>query len=522
MRLHLNHSKVRRDEPRKSKNLSVYILDAVLLVFALGVMYWIFPDFVQNIVFDVGMRNMIFIVPWIAFAYVGWRFLIGKFTRRRRIITGLATLFVLSIVWDLGIWFSRDYLIFLEFANYQKRERLVENAPETGRYTPLQNACVDLSNAISTSSEHVDCDHVQPIITGGKHFGYAAPITPSGFLQTFLMKNPGFMVFDDSPEVIDDPKRRIRRIDDPQEVGPGMEWFDNLNRVLVLTDFFANYETPHYLALDQSHPEKLTAVVSKIKYAYFFQLPYWAGVVLVHSDGKIEDLSKEDALKDPRLKGQWLHPLQLERQYVQLQDYATGYGIFSPIVRVPGKLEIEELPGNNKFPFLFQGADGDPYLVTATKGEGSARGLFRMYFRNANTGEGSYHEFKPDEVVYGASAALDRVTNIPGYNWYRESNSSSGNMIAVEPVYIMRPGETMLHWKFTVTNREFAGISATVVSHGSRPDDMKVFRTRAEFETWKHGGSTPTPVTKSREEKIRLFIERITNELGELRKLLTE
>jgi len=508
------------------------LIDAVFLVLACGIMYWIFPDFVQNIVFDLILRNIILVIPWVFAAYLGWKCFKDSFPRSRRLTVATITVVVIAIAWDISVLATRNYFVYQEYGAYTKRDKLVEVAPTAVRFTPLQNACVDLANSISTSSEHVDCDYVAPILTN-HHFGYIAPIVPSGFLQTYTMKNPGFLRFDDSPTVADDPNRRIHRIDDVQQVGPHMEWFDNLERVLVLNDFFANYEKPHYLVLDPKQPEKLTAIVSKIKYSFFFQLPHWAGVVLVHSDGRVEDLDKAKALADPRLAGQWLFPIELDRKYVKLQDYAVGWGVLSPFVRVPGKLEIEKLPGDNQFPFLVQGTDGNPYLVTGTRGEGSARGLFRMYFWNAHTGEGSYHEFAPNEVVYGAGATLQRISNLPGYNWMRkDGDSNSGNMIAVEPVYMTRPGENIPYWKFTITNTEFAGISATAVANGARPDDIKLFRTRNEFEAWKSGnfaevktsvvsggnGTAAAPLGRDQEIKARL--DHIEAAVFELRKLL--
>lgn len=508
-------------------------IDAVLGVIALCIIFAIAPDYFQNVVFDLGLRNLALLFPCIPLGYLVWRYLSDRYTNHRRIVTGMIVLGLFAVSWFFGLKFTRDYFTFLAYGQYQSRPDLVQVDPDVVRFTPLENACVDLSGAISTSSEHIECKHVVPLLSKGHHFGYVAPITPSGFLQTFAMNNPGYEVLDDSAAVADDPKRRIRRIDDPQMIGLGMEWFDNLERRLVFTDFFAKFEHPHYLVLDPTKPDKLTAVVSKIKFSHFFQLPYWAGVALVHSDGTIESLSKEAALSDPCLKGQWIYPMALDQKYVNLQDYRVGWGPLSPIVRVPGKLEIEKLPGDNQFPFLMQGLDGNPYLVTATKGEGSARGLFRMYFRNAHTGEGSYHEFKQDEVVYGAGAALGRATNISGYNWkQRHGDSTSGTTIAVEPVYFTRPGESVPYWKFTVTNQEFAGISATIVSHGSRPDDMKIFRTRVEFEAWKKGGElkpkTVAPAgvgsaaALSTEDAIRGYLDRIDAEVLALRKLLGE
>lgn|GEM_PF-4990161 len=507
---------------KRSGKSRAYTIDAVLGALALILIYWIFPDFVQNIVFDLGIRKMALFLPVIPLGYLAWRYAHNEYKSHRRMVTGIVMLGVFSVVWYLGVGFTRDYFVYLAYGEYQQRDGLVQVERNAVRFTPLQNACVDLANAINISSEHVECANVRPILSMGNRFGYVAPITPSGFLQTFAMNNPGFQILDDSVG----PKQRIRRIDDPQAIGVGMEWFDNLQRKLVLSDFFANYEKPHYLALDLKNPDKLTAVVSKIKYSHFFQLPYWAGVVLVHSDGKIEDLTKEAVLKDPRLKNQWVYPMELDQRYVNAQDYKVGWGPLSPLVRVPGKLEIEKLPGNNQFPFLTQGADGQPYLVTATKGEGSARGLFRMYYRNAYTGEGTYHEFKPDEIIYGAGAALGRATNIQGYTWKQgSSDSSSGTTIAVEPVYLTRRGEASPYWKFTVTNHKNEGISATVVSPGSRPDEMKVFRTRDEFEAWLNSGThTPSSVvaSKDREATIKEFLDQIDSGVAALRKLLSE
>jgi hypothetical protein len=86
----------------------------------------------------------------------------------------------------------------------------------------------------------------------------------------------------------------------------------------------------------------------------------------------------------------------------------------------------------------------------------------------------------------------------------------------------MRPGESTLYWKFTVTNREFAGISATVIAPASRPDDMKIFRTRAEFEAWKRGETIePNATPESKDVRVKALFDKINNDLAELRKLIS-
>ena len=431
----------------------------------------------------------------------------------------MLTLTAVAIIVNVLTYTATGYLTYRTYAHFTERDGLIPAKPAFVRFTPFTNACVDIANQVSTSSDHVECDNVQPVISE-RGFGWVAPIQPAGMLQVFLKNNPGFFYLDDSFEASQrGGTGHITRIDDVQQYGVGMEWFDNLDRLLALTDFFANYDTPHYLALDPTQPTKLTTVVAKIKYGMLWRLPYWGGVVLVHSDGKVEDLSVEEAKADPRLKNQWIFPLSLAGDYVDLQNYGVGWGILSPFVTVPGKLEIEDLPDENKFPFLTYGSDGVPYLVTATKGAGSARGLFRMYFVNATNGIGTYHEFDSHGVVYGPAAALERMTNIPGYQWARQGGeSAAGTIVATEPVYLVRPNDPALYWKFTITNIKSAGISATAVAHGSRPDDIKVFQQRADFEAWLLGEDPETIVmgeglgTKA---ELQQILEQIKGLVGE-------
>ncbi|MES2931151.1 MAG: hypothetical protein V4682_00445 [Patescibacteria group bacterium] len=456
-------------------------------------MYFLFPSILQDLVFDLGIRKGWYVLPWLIVGAVALSYYrnhpgIGphNVAEHRRPLAVLVTLVVLAAIANIGVFATFDLMAYrLEVGRFAPRQGLIPASVEATRFTPRANACTDMSNSVSATGEHVDCKYVQPMITD-HGFGYVAPITPSGIINTFLSKNPGFLRLDDAASVNGDPTRRLVRIDERQEVGQGMHWFDDVKYVLARTDFFASYDTPHFLALDPTTPDVLTLVVPKIKYRYF-RFPYWGGVVLIHSDGRVENLSADEAMKDPRLAGKWIYPLSLARRYVKLQNYAAGHGIMTPFVRLVGKFQIEDIPGNNEFPLLTRGADGRTYLVTATKGEGSAKGLFRMYFTDATTGRTTYHQFGSHEVVYGVGASLDRITNIPGYQW---RHGDTGVMEAIEPVYIVRQHDPTLYWKFTITNLDHSGISATAVANASRPDDVRVFTRRADFEAWLRGTET--------------------------------
>jgi hypothetical protein len=491
------------------------------------VAYELFPHFTQNVVFDGILRNGWYFGPLAVIIYVVARYIrknvevddiqLGKH-RRPIAITAFAT--IVTALWCMFVYSGTDYLTHKVFAsNFTPRSDLIPSAPDFIRFTPTENACNDIANSISTTGENVDCHYTAPIIT--RHgFGYAAPITPHGILNVFLTNNPGFMNLDDSLATDRDPTKRLVRLDDEQAVGPGMEWFDNLQYALAKNDFFANYDVPHYLVLDDSKPNKLTLVVPKIKYAWLWRLPYWGGVVIVHSDGTLEDLTAEQAKADPRLKGKWIYPMSLARHYVEIQNYGLGYGIFTPYWVIKGKLEVENLKGSNQFPFLSQGMDDTTYLVTATKGQGTARGLQRMYFVNASNGNGTFHQFGTHDVVYGANASQDRLTNISGYQWYHEDGKGgTGQMIATEPVYIVRPDDSTLYWKFTITNVKNSGISATAVANAARPDDIKVFIHRTDFESWLRGNEAAATSSSGAgiKEELLKDIESLARQLNSLK-----
>ncbi len=496
-RIVTGHTAEAENLPDKGRWRKVLMVNAVILSIAFFVMYNLFPQLTQNIVFDGIMRNGWYFVPWIILGLIVFWYnrrhdalndvTDSRLGRHRRAIVFLVVGVVASCILNAATYSGTDYLTYKAYASsFLERKGLIASAPASVRYTPLANACNDIGHSVSSTGEHVECKYVRAILSEAG-FGYVGPISPTGTFNVWWYPNKGFLYLDDSFTADADAQKRLSRIDDEQYYGPGMQWSDNIDYVLAKTDFFANYDTPHYVALNPAEPRKLTLVASKIKYGFMWRLPYWGGVVLVHSDGKVEDLSQEAALKDSRLKGQWIFPISLARRYVDLQNYKVGMGLLTPLVTVEGMLQIEPLTGNNEFPFLTKGADGKAYLVTATKGQGSAQGLFRMYYVDAWSGEASYHQFGNHEVVYGASASQKRLTNVPGYQWRREGEGGGGVAVGIEPVYIVRPNDPILYWKFTITNVNHSGISATAVVNSSRPDDIKMFPHRYEFEAWLSG-----------------------------------
>ncbi|MBL7058545.1 hypothetical protein ISS03_04355 [Patescibacteria group bacterium] len=424
--------------------------------------------------------------------------------------------FIVVIVGFVVVATGTNYFTYQMYAKFEPIPSIISTDPDTIRYTAQQVAYTEIENSIKAATEKAHLEHVRPFITSDL-FAYIAPITPDGLLTVWTGKNPGYVVYNDHRDHKDTIK--TNRVDQVQEIGLGMQWFDDLELVLYRTDWFATYDQPHFLVLDDKQPEKYTAVVPKVKYAWW-RFPYWAGVVLIHDDGKVEDLDRAKALADPRLAGKWIAPMALMRRYVELQNYAVGY--VQSFFRVSGKLEIPKIPGNNQFPLLTRSLNGHNYFVVPTKGEGGGDGLFRMYFGDSHTFQLTYFEVYSNNMIYGPNAALNRVQNLPGYNWHRKTDKNeSGNMIATEPVYITSKDGKQMFWKFSITNKQYAGTSAVAVVNAHNVDQVLEFKQRPEFEEWLRGDmlinqsiSTVDMATKIRWhlEQIRLLTETIQPE----------
>ena len=473
---------------------SIVGTNLVLGILSFGLLYWLFPEQFHNVIFEQVFLRGLYILPWVIFG-AGLAFFARKanWNPSRRFVTVATFLALLLVLGNATLYVSADYLTFLSYVNFAPRQGLVVTDPDFVRYSPLHNANFDLKSSVKNSTEQIDYEYTVPVITA-KGFSYVSPLTNSGIINVFCNKNPGFMFYDDRKDATE--KERVRPIDQPFTIGQDMQWFDNLYRNTIQTDFFTEFDTPHYLVLDLTKPETFTTVIPKIKYSWF-TLPHWAGVILVHDNGKIENLTKEQTLADPRLKGQWVYPQKLALYYVKLENYKAGWGILSTFVRVEGRLEVPELPGENQFPFLVRGTDGKCYHMIATKPQGSGSGLYRMYYVDASTGEGTYHEFSSKEIIYGPDTGLKRVSNLPTWNWYhKDGDSKSGNMVAIEPVYIVRPSEpNVLYWKYTVTNLGYAGISESVVAPAANVDTMIEYKERRDLEKWLRGGITGPAVS---------------------------
>jgi hypothetical protein len=404
-------------------------------------------------------------------------------------------LLAIAVTWVGFTSVSRisGYYTYTMLADFTDRAELLTTHPEVMRYTPRENAYNEIAQTISVAAEAVHPEDTVPLITS-EGFTYAAQITPDDGLipyNAFMTPNPGFVLYHDDPT---HTGTRVERINIEQKYGLRKGWFLDAKWRVYQLDRFSIFEDPHYIEVvnDDGSTEYLT-VFPQIKHHYW-RLPYWAGVAVVHASGEVELLSVEQATADPRFKNEWIAPIALMRRYVEDQTMQAGFWVNWIGVKFAGRQTIPELPGDNQYPFFTIAADGTPYAYVTTKPIGDGDGLSTMYYLNLATGERTRYHFT-NEVVYGVSAALARVTSIGGYAWHTESgNNSSGQMIATEPVYIVRPSEPgKIYWKVTVTNIQYKGVAAQVVFDASDVSNFTIFENSAEgrktFYDWLQGAN---------------------------------
>ncbi len=463
------------------------IRGGLILVIGSVLLYFIDPGFLNGIFFNFLVEGLPFLLLGIIFFFFVYRALRAYAKNKQG--TGLFWIVLAIGTFIFGtIFFSKvmNYYIYQRFAKeVTEVDNYIPIDKDVIRFTPRIVAYNQMESTVRARTETVEWSHCRPYLKDG-NFGYVAPITPDGLRPQYLKKNPGFIKYDDDYQ----SNQVIQRIEQPFEVGEEMQYTDNIFRQLYFNDFFAQYPRIHYMTLGEEN--KFYAIAPKIKYSYappFFFIPYWSGTAIIDQDGNIENLSREEIKKDARFKGKWMAPLKLFYEYVSVQDYAVGF--WNTFTSVDGMLSIPDL-ANNDYPLVIYTADKNTYLVIDTEPQGTGRGLFRVYYQNAQTGDIFMHEPPTTEPIIGPRGAMSKVYSLKGYHWY--SANSSGNMLALEPVYLTKNigGKEVLYWKFSITSLDRTRVSATVVVEATEGGEMFEFTKREDFERWLHSNKIKT------------------------------
>lgn len=327
----------------------------------------------------------------------------------------------------------------------------------------------------------------EPLDNGEGGIDWVAPREPNGLWNSLVNNQDGAVVIrpDGSAETVNQEFRR----------GEGMALYRNVGWQLKREKFFARH-TNQYYVLDG---EELLGIVPYISYRFSFpvMVPRWGGVLVVHPDGEIEDLSPQEAIRDGRFDGERLYPEELARKVGDVWKYRNGYwntwfahkdeAQIPRIDTADGQSTLDEQPSTtqgtstNEMPFLIPTED-EPQWFMAAEPYGRSFSMYQGIYVDGHSGEVTY--FKPDagSALIGVNKSLDYAkAAFPNYQWGQ-------NAVILEPRPVVK--DETLYWMATITNAEKAGVNQTVMVNASKQGEVTVLETYEDVVAFVEGENT--------------------------------
>jgi hypothetical protein len=327
----------------------------------------------------------------------------------------------------------------------------------------------------------------EPLDNGQGGIDWVAPREPNGLWNSVVKNQDGAMVVqpDGSAEIVNQEFKR----------GEGMALYRNVGWQLKREKFFAQHTNQYYI-LDG---EQLLGIVPYISYRFSFpvMVPRWGGVLVVHPDGEIENLTPQEAIKDERFEGERLYPEQLARKVGDVWKFRNGYWntwfAHEDEAQIPqidppeDQNALDEqpatLPGTstNQMPFLIPTED-DPQWFLAAEPYGRSFSMYQGIYVDAHSGKVTY--FKPDtgSALIGVNKALDYAkATFPNYQWGQ-------NAVILEPRPVVK--DEVLYWMATITNADKAGVNQTVMVNASKQGEVTVLETYEDVVAFVEGENT--------------------------------
>jgi hypothetical protein len=318
----------------------------------------------------------------------------------------------------------------------------------------------------------------------GEPLGYVAPRVPNGGFNVFTYQQQGVSVVNGEGEV--------ETLREPFRYGEGMSLTDNVNWKLIEERFWVTLTDPYY-SVDG---EEVLMLVPYLKYRLSFPvtIPYWAGTFVVHPDGEIEDLTREEIIADERFANERLYPGELARRAAESLAYQNG--IWNAWVTRRDVPQIPDIDNtDNEMPYLLPGGEG-PVWFTALEPYGPSNATYTMLYTDAHTGEYGVHKRPLDSALLGPNRSFGFVTNAyPDFQWIRSGPASeTGNVVSLEPRPVVRrePGtdENVLYWMLSVTTRDSPGVNLTAFVD-SRDGSVTGLRSYEEVVAFARGEDVP-------------------------------
>jgi hypothetical protein len=330
------------------------------------------------------------------------------------------------------------------------------------------------------------------------------PRIPDGTLLYFINKLTGFVTVD-----VDTLERKVNISNQTFKYADGIGITDNIYFQLEKKKFFVNYSSePIYLKDDKG---QWVTIVPYMNYEKFpFRVPVWGGVMVVRSDGSIDDLTPAQTEQVSYMKGNRIYPKELTSYYTEA--YAYKGGLLNKWFLHKDQVEIVSL-GNDERTIHTATKEGFKQIVVAEP-YGRSYGIYRIFIVDATTGKREIIEYDQNSQLTGPISAADYIKkSFPTYNW--------NNFTLAEPRPLTIKGE--LYWLLSVVPNDSAGIATTVlldaktnkVTEVKTEQDLKAFLDNQSVVT-----APQTVGAKDNNTQIKEKIDLLTNELNSLKALI--
>lgn len=361
----------------------------------------------------------------------------------------------------------------------QMSPEVISQLPETERvrFVPIEVAETLARNKQEDSRLAVG--DMDPIDFNG-NFLWVVPRVPNGFVNSFVHRMDGFMVIDSDTN--------LTVVRQPFRYGEGMLLHHEIGWQLLMRNYWAKYPEFFYLPVEPDGSYLGVAPYIGYRFQFPVQVPYWAGVMVFHSNGAIEDLTVEQALNDPRLKDQRLFPEELADY--QAASWAYKEGIPNAWFFHQDQIEIPELAhSENQMPYLLP---GNLWMV-ATEPVGPSQSVKKIFFFDAHDGTIQLFEFDPEHAKVGPNVGWGyaKAGTQAGYIWVEEGEEGgTGTYLVIEPRPLINDG--VLYWMYTVTVKQKTGIALTILVESE--DKVLHFCSKASLDRWMAGGGGPDSI----------------------------
>lgn len=344
------------------------------------------------------------------------------------------------------------------------------------RYLPMEVARTYGENKIQESE--IRLGDADPIIYDGGKLDWVMARVPNGFWRSISNKADGFSL------VMSDGS--VQRISQPMTYGEGMFGENDINWQLFLKKYFVNVPEIYYVFSENN--KEIVGVAPYLGYKMDFpvMIPYWEGVFIFHPDGKIDDLTPQQAQALPYMKGQRLFPEELAR--IQVESWAYKYGIGNAWFNHNDQIQIPQVQhSSNQMPYLIP-TDSGPKWFVAAEPTGSSYGVFKIFFIDAFDGKMEVYELSKESALIGPNRIWEYIkSEFPDYKW--------GEITLLEPRPVVN--KNILYWMVSITStsidsnrsQHYGSISATLLVN-AKTNEVLAFKAEQGLRNFLKKGET--------------------------------